>query len=145
MGSKHGKYVLTEKDITWFAKNTKIRRESVKSRYQQFLTQHPLGKIDKSEFINLLQECYGKFGNYKGLQKYVFELYDRNGDGAVDFKEFLLVIYTLSNDSPKEKLELIFRMFDINQTGTISRDELKIIVKDFFHLLGKYINCCSFY
>ena len=133
MGSSQGKYVLTEEDINWFANNTMIKKEDVKERYQQFIDKHPLGKIEKNEYINLIQECYG---NTYGLEKYVFETYDRNGDGFVDFSEFLRVLYILSNDSPKEKLQLIFRAFDADKNGTISLSELKTIVKDFFNLLG---------
>ena len=133
MGSSQDKYVLTEEDINWFANNTMIKKEDVKERYQQFIDKHPLGKIEKGEYINLIQECYG---NTYGLEKYVFETYDRNGDGFVDFSEFLKVIYILSNDSPKEKLQLIFRVFDADKNGTISLSELKSIVKDFFNLLG---------
>ena len=133
MGSSQGKYVLTEEDINWFANNTMIGKEDVKERYQQFIDKHPLGKIEKSEYINMIQECYG---NTYGLEKYIFETYDRNGDGFVDFSEFLKVLYILSNDSPKEKLQLIFRAFDADKNGTISLAELKSLVKDFFNLLG---------
>ena len=133
MGSSQGKYVLTEEDINWFANNTMIKKEDVKERYQQFIDKHPLGKIEKSEYINMIQECYG---NTYGLEKYIYETYDRNGDGFVDFSEFLKVLYILSNDSPKEKLQLIFRVFDADKNGTISLSELKSIVKDFFNLLG---------
>ena len=133
MGSSQGKYVLTEEDINWFANNTRIGKEDVKERYQQFIDKHPLGKIEKSEYINMIQECYG---NTYGLEKYIYETYDRNGDGFVDFSEFLRVLYILSNDSPKEKLQLIFRAFDADKNGTISLSELKSLVKDFFNLLG---------
>ena len=133
MGSSQGKYVLTDEDINWFANNTRIGKEDVKERYQQFIDKHPLGKIEKSEYINMIQECYG---NTYGLEKYIYETYDRNGDGFVDFSEFLRVLYILSNDSPKEKLQLIFRAFDADKNGTISLSELKSIVKDFFNLLG---------
>ena len=133
MGSSQGKYVLTDEDINWFANNTMIGKEDVKERYQQFIDKHPSGKIEKSEYINMIQECYG---NTYGLEKYIFETYDRNGDGFVDFSEFLRVLYILSNDSPKEKLQLIFRAFDADKNGTISLSELKTIVKDFFNLLG---------
>ena len=136
MGSSNGKYILTEEDINWFTKNTMIGKQDIKDRYQQFVKTHPLGKIGKNEYINMIKECYGTNINYKGLEKYMFEVFDRNGDGWVDFKEFLKVIYILSNESPKEKLELMFRVFDTDQNGTISPYELKSIVEDFFHLLG---------
>lgn len=137
MGSINGKYVLNQKDLIWFENNTLIRREDVIERYQGFLKAHPDGRIPKGEFIGHLEACYGKRKNYKGLEKYIYETYDMNADGWVDFKEFLCVLYTLSNDSPKEKLELIFRAFDIQKTGVLVREEVNQIVKDFFHLLGK--------
>ena len=141
MGSINGKYVLTEEDLVWFDKNTLIRKEDVQERFQNFLKVHPDGKIPKGKFVGYLEACYGKRDNYKGLEKYIYETYDMNGDGWVDFKEFLCVLYALSNDSPKEKLELLFRAFDIHKTGVLVPKEVKQIVKDFFHLLGKQKNC----
>ena len=141
MGIVNGKYVLTNEDIEWFDKNTLIRKEDVIERYQKFLKEHPQGKIPKAKFIGYLKVCYGKRENYKGLEKYIFETYDMNGDQYVDFKEFLCVLYTLSNDSPKAKLRLLFRVFDIYQNGVILPEEVKKIVKDFFHLLGKHESC----
>ena len=138
MGSSNGKYVLTEADMKWFAKHTMISKQEITERYEQFVKTHPLGKIEKTEYINLLKECYGKNIDHKGLEKYIFETYDRNGDGWVDFSEFLKVLYILSNESPKEKLELLFRVYDADRNGYISSYEVKVIVKDFFHLLGKF-------
>ena len=42
-----------------------------------------------------------------------------------------------SNSPPKEKLELLFRVFDSDQNGYISSHEVKVMMTDFFHLLGK--------
>jgi hypothetical protein len=46
----------------------------------------------------------------------------------------------MSNGSPEDNLKQIFRVFDINQDGSISTKELKRIVKDLFHLLSKEDN-----
>ena len=137
MGNSNGKYVLTEDDIKWFTKHTMITEQDVRNRYEQFVKMHPLGKIGKNDYTNLLKDCYGKNIEYKGLEKYIFETYDRNGDGWVDFSEFLKVLYILSNSPPKEKLELLFRVFDSDQNGYISSHEVKVMMTDFFHLLGK--------
>ena len=74
----------------------------------------------------------------QGFENYAFKTYDLNGDGCIDFKEFLLVMYTLSDDPPRQKLELIFKTFDNNRDGIISADEIKKVVKDFFYLLSKH-------
>ena len=73
-----------------------------------------------------------------GLEKYAFETYDIDGDGYIDFKEFLWVMYALSDESPRQKLELIFKTFDTDRNGVISAKEVKLVVKDFFQLLSKY-------
>ena len=52
-------------------------------------------------------------------------------------REFMVVLYVMSNGSAEENLRQIFRIFDINSDGTISQKELQKIVKDLFHLLKK--------
>ena len=41
-------------------------------------------------------------------------------DGHIDFREFMIVLYVMSNGSPEENLKQIFRVFDINNDGSIS-------------------------
>ena len=53
------------------------------------------------------------------------------------YREFMVVLYVMSNGSAEENLRQIFRIFDINSDGTISQKELQKIVKDLFHLLKK--------
>ena len=48
-------------------------------------------------------------------------MYDSNGDGFIDFREFMLVLYILSSGTPEENLKQIFRIFDINNDKSISR------------------------
>ena len=43
----------------------------------------------------------------------------------------------MSNGSPEENLKQIFRVFDINNDGSISLKELQRIVKDLFHLINE--------
>jgi Ca2+-binding EF-hand superfamily protein len=49
----------------------------------------------------------------------------------------MIVLYVMSSGSAEENLRQIFRIFDINDDGSISFKELKKIVKDLFHLLKK--------
>ena len=43
----------------------------------------------------------------------------------------------MSNGSPEENLKQIFRVFDINDDGTITLKELQKIVRDLFLLLNE--------
>ena len=58
-------------------------------------------------------------------------------DGHIDFREFMIVLYIMSNGTPEENLKQIFRVFDINNDGFISLEELQRIVEDLFHLTNE--------
>ena len=63
-------------------------------------------------------------------------MYDTNNDGYIDFKEFMIVLYTLSKGTPEQNLEQIFRVFDIDNDQKISKDEMKKIVKTLMTLMS---------
>ena len=69
------------------------------------------------------------------LEPHVFRIYDENGDGVIDFMEFMVVYYCLQFGSPEEVLKKLFRVFDLNSDGNISLNEIKKVVKDLYGLL----------
>lgn len=135
MGNANGKKALTDADLDFIANHTAASREMVEENYHSFLAKHPDGKISKKDFKKMMHECYPN-ANIEKLEKHIFRMYDANGDGKIDFKEFMIVLYVLSSGSPEQNLKQIFRVFDINNDGSISRKEMTRIVKDLFHLLS---------
>eukprot|EP00092_Neocalanus_flemingeri_P043876 GFUD01048496.1.p1 GENE.GFUD01048496.1~~GFUD01048496.1.p1 ORF type:complete len:171 (+),score=50.83 GFUD01048496.1:52-513(+) len=71
------------------------------------------------------------------MEKHVFRIYDTNNDGYVDFVEFMVVFFILSDGSSEDVLTKIFRLFDVNSDGTITKEELTRLVKDMYGLLKK--------
>ena len=69
------------------------------------------------------------------LANHVFRLYDENGDGYIDFVEFMVVFYCMTEGTPEEILQRIFRVFDLNSDGSITIDEMRAIVHSMFGLL----------
>ena len=136
MGSSHGKYKLTSHDLHYLCKYTGMRKHDIKVRFEQFCRKYPDGKIPKDEYISILNDCY-RTTDVAHLEQYVLSSYDMNGDGWIDFKEFLLCLFTFSGGTPKEKLSQIFRVFDLDNNGFITKEEVQKLVKDLFHLLGK--------
>ena len=49
-------------------------------------------------------------------------MYDTNGDGYIDFTEFMTIFYIMSEGTPEDVLAGIFRMFDYNSDGTITEE-----------------------
>lgn len=136
MGCINGKSILTEEDIEFIARNTAMDQMAVESQYRNFLSKHPDGRISRKSFHDMMKEAYPGTDTER-LEKHIFRMYDTNDDGHIDFREFMIVLYIMSNGSPEENLKQIFRVFDINNDGSISLKELKRIVKDLFHLINE--------
>lgn len=136
MGCINGKQLLNEEDLNYIARNTAMDKAAVEKQYQNFLKKHPDGQISRKSFHAMMKECYPGTDTEK-LEKHIFRMYDTNKDGHIDFREFMIVLYIMSNGTPQENLKQIFRVFDINNDGFISLKELQRIVKDLFHLINE--------
>ena len=81
----------------------------------------------------MMQACFPESGIAK-LESHIFRMYEKNGDSNIDFREFMIVLYIMSNGFPEENLKQIFQIFDINNDGSISQEELRCLVKDLFKM-----------
>ena len=69
---------------------------------------------------NKLKEIYSKLFPDGAADKFAslaFCAYDKNGDGYIDFREFIAVLSITSRGSTEDKLKLIFSIYDLNGDG----------------------------
>ncbi|KAK4363801.1 hypothetical protein RND71_019042 [Anisodus tanguticus] len=65
----------------------------------------------------------------KGLSGLMFNLFDSNNDGLIDFEEFIRTLSIFHPDaSQAEKVVAAFKLYDIWQTGFIGREEVKELI-----------------
>ncbi|KAG8511055.1 Lysophosphatidylcholine acyltransferase 2B [Galemys pyrenaicus] len=65
--------------------------------------------------------------------KQLFDLFDRNKDGYIDFREYVIGLTVLCNPSNTEKiLKLSFKLFDLDEDGFITEQELTSILRAAF-------------
>ena len=81
----------------------------------------------------MIQACYPDV-DVNRLENHIFRLFDRDGNGSIDFKEFMVVLYVMSSGTPEENLKQIFKVFDLDEDGRISRQEITRIVRDISYL-----------
>jgi calcium-dependent protein kinase len=55
----------------------------------------------------------------------MFKEIDTDGNGAIDYSEFLMATMNEAQLLSQEKLKAAFKMFDKDGSGTISKDEIK--------------------
>jgi len=78
--------------------------------------------ICKTSFIRCLR-ISSVANNPEALQS-IFQVFDVDHSGEVDFREYVLRLAALARGTIEELSELTFALFDLNRDGTISKEEL---------------------
>jgi len=134
MGSKNGKPVLREEDVAALVKSSGLDEAQVKEAFDSWVAEHPNGKMKPKDFREMMSKALPKKDASK-MEKHVFRIYDSNNDGYIDFSEFMLIFFIMSDGTPEEVLTKIFRVFDVNSDGTITQKEMTKLIKDMYGLL----------
>ncbi|XP_038004189.1 lysophosphatidylcholine acyltransferase 2 [Motacilla alba alba] len=67
--------------------------------------------------------------------KELFLLFDRNGDGTIDFREYVIGLSILCNPAnTEETIRMAFKLFDMDEDGTITEDEFASIIQSALRL-----------
>ncbi|OWK58582.1 Lysophosphatidylcholine acyltransferase 2 [Lonchura striata] len=62
--------------------------------------------------------------------KELFLLFDRNGDGTIDFREYVIGLSILCNSAnTEETIRMAFKLFDMDEDGTITEKEFASIIQ----------------
>ncbi|KAJ1671277.1 Calcium-binding protein NCS-1, partial [Spiromyces aspiralis] len=106
--------------------------------YRGFLKDCPNGKLNRTEFIKIYKQFF-PFGDSSQFATFVFNIFDRDKDGNISFKEFLKALSTTSRGKPNEKLEWIFNLYDLDNDGYVSRDEMYNIIEAIYLMMGSMV------
>ena len=85
------------------------------------------GWLSHAELVLGLSDAIGEWSNWcKDFQDLIDQL-DTNGDGKIDYAEFITAAVNRAQILSKENLDIVFKIFDSDNNGTISVQELKAV------------------
>jgi len=141
MGNQNNRPVLRDEHTKEFVASSGLTEKEIQEKYANFIKDHPEGNISREKFKEMLTAAVGKKDNKEyieciaKLEPHVFRVYDTDNDGVISFIEFMVVYHVLAVGNYDEVLGKLFRLFDVDDNGSITRDEMTRLVKDLHFLL----------
>jgi len=127
MGNKNTNDKLTAKEIKLLRstqKLTSMSKEDLAHSYKEFKRDYPNGEIDKAGFARMVGDFLPENQRSPMLIDRLFNAFDTDNSGGIDFREFMIAISLSSSDNPEEKLLFCFRSLDVNNDGHLTRSEV---------------------
>lgn len=100
-----------------------------------FLKDCPSGMLTKEEFQKIYRQFF-PFGDPSSFADYVFNVFDSDKSGSIDFKEFICALSVTSRGKMEDKLDWAFQLYDIDGDGKISYEEMLAIVEAIYKMVG---------
>ncbi|XP_016408282.1 guanylyl cyclase-activating protein 1-like [Sinocyclocheilus rhinocerous] len=105
-----------------------VLAEDMHHWYNKFMRESPSGLITLFELKTMLQ-MQGMTEEANGYVDQVFFTFDMDGDGYIDFVEYIAAVSLLLKGEINQKLKWYFKLFDQDGNGKIDRDEMETIFK----------------
>ncbi|CAK8690861.1 neurocalcin-like isoform X2 [Clavelina lepadiformis] len=113
---------------------TNLTPDELRQIYDNFM-KSTSGQMDRQQFEDFYEHFFCNDKNKKFVD-HLFRTFDFNGDGKVNFKEFVCGLSVTTRGTPDEKLTWTFNVYDVNQDGTITLDEMNEIMRAIYAING---------
>ncbi|KAJ3124016.1 hypothetical protein HK098_001447 [Nowakowskiella sp. JEL0407] len=102
----------------------------------------PTGSLSRSDFQRIYNQFF-PFGDSTTFADYAFGVFDKNGNGVIEFEEFIVALSVTARGDAEEKIQWAFQLYDIDKDGFISKEEMLKIVDSIYRMVGSTANMPS--
>ncbi|KAI1289416.1 Frequenin-1 [Halotydeus destructor] len=133
MGKKNSK--LSSEVVDKLKKDTYFSEKEIRQWHKGFKKDCPNGQLTEQGFIRIYKQFF-PHGDPSKFASLVFRVFDENKDGSIEFEEFIKALSVTSRGNLEEKLVWAFKLYDVDNDGYITREEMYNIVDAIYQMLG---------
>lgn len=119
---------LPEGQLDELLETTSFKKQELKRWYAKFIKDYPDGELTKDQFKEMYKKIF-KANNSTQMAERIFRTFDENNDGHISFKELMSSMSVTSRGSVEDKLRWAFNIYDIDESGTITIEEVGEIMR----------------
>jgi len=134
MGKKNSK--LKSDTVDRLIAETYFTEKEIKQWHKGFLKDCPDGLLTEAGFIKIYTQFF-PHGDPSKFASLVFRVFDENHDGSIEFEEFIRALSITSRGNLDEKLCWAFKLYDVDNDGYITRNEMYNIVDAIYQMVGQ--------
>jgi len=128
MGNYNSSNSLCPQGMLDLIETTNFDETEIRKWYKEFRKDFPEGYLTIAQFRELYSKHFPD-GDATKFAEHVFRTFDADGDHQLDFREFMTGLSVTARGGPKDRLRWAFEMYDIDESGYITKDECVEIVK----------------
>uniref|UniRef100_A0A7S4PLY3 EF-hand domain-containing protein n=1 Tax=Paramoeba aestuarina TaxID=180227 RepID=A0A7S4PLY3_9EUKA len=124
---------LKKEDLDELQKQSHFHKKELQTMYKQFKKEAPNSEIPKADFVEVLQQM-GISDPL--LHDVIFKALDRKREDKITFQDLVFALSIMARGTKEERIDFAFSMYDLDNTGYITRKNMLDIVTSFFNLVG---------
>ncbi|CAF1016731.1 unnamed protein product [Rotaria magnacalcarata] len=128
---------LSDRDIQFLSSQTGLPADEVLEWHHKFFQDNPDGRLDRvqfGKFYRLLRNEPPERLNL--ISDHIFRAFDVDGNGYVEFGEFLLGFAISSRGDLRSRLDYAFECYDLDSNGYLTEGEIAPVLRAMYTLLG---------
>lgn len=126
MGQGHSEEAPAHSDVD---PDVEVTLQHIQKLYPKFTIECPSGDLHLHEFKRIFGLNKNATEEEAAYMENVFRSFDTNGDGHIDFMEYLAAVHMILRGKLRDKLTWSFKVFDGDGNGCLDRAEVRLVIK----------------